>query len=292
MIKPNDVIADRYRIKSLLGEGGMAQVYLAFDLISKKDVALKIIKQETMKNPINLTRFEREARAAASLNHQNVVRVINIGTYESRPFMVNELIKGQTLKEVLRKRGKFTFLEACDIMYQLCSAVLHAHQHGVIHRDIKPENVFITKDGTVKLSDFGIATFKDINSRVTKSEVVVGSVHYLAPELSQGAPASVQSDIYALGITFFELITGRVPFDDESPVTVALKHIKEKFPSPRKYNSKTPIIIEKIILKACAKSPSDRYKDVFEMRKDIDRILREPTLIKKRSFWQKLFHRV
>lgn len=292
MIKPNDVIADRYRIKSLLGEGGMAQVYLAFDLISKKDVALKIIKQETMKNPINLTRFEREARAAASLNHQNVVRVINIGTYESRPFMVNELIKGQTLKEVLRKRGKFTFLEACDIMYQLCSAVLHAHQHGVIHRDIKPENVFITKDGTVKLSDFGIATFKDINSRVTKSEVVVGSVHYLAPELSQGTPASVQSDIYALGITFFELITGRVPFDDESPVTVALKHIKEKFPSPRKYNSKTPIIIEKIILKACAKSPSDRYKDVFEMRKDIDRILREPTLIKKRSFWQKLFHRV
>ena len=245
-----------------------------------------------MKNPINLTRFEREARAAASLNHQNVVRVINIGTYESRPFMVNELIKGQTLKEVLRKRGKFTFLEACDIMYQLCSAVLHAHQHGVIHRDIKPENVFITKDGTVKLGDFGIATFKDINSRVTKSEVVVGSVHYLAPELSQGAPASVQSDIYALGITFFELITGRVPFDDESPVTVALKHIKEKFPSPRKYNSKTPIIIEKIILKACAKSPSDRYKDVFEMRKDIDRILREPTLIKKRSFWQKLFHRV
>lgn len=292
MIKPNDVIADRYRIKSLLGEGGMAQVYLAFDLISKKDVALKIIKQETMKNPINLTRFEREARAAASLNHQNVVRVINIGTYESRPFMVNELIKGQTLKEVLRKRGKFTFLEACDIMYQLCSAVLHAHQHGVIHRDIKPENVFITKDGTVKLGDFGIATFKDINSRVTKSEVVVGSVHYLAPELSQGAPASVQSDIYALGITFFELITGRVPFDDESPVTVALKHIKEKFPSPRKYNSKTPMIIEKIILKACAKSPSDRYKDVFEMRKDIDRILREPTLIKKRSFWQKLLHRV
>ena len=292
MININDVIQDRYRIKQVLGEGGMAIVYLAYDLISKKDVAIKIIKPETMKNPINLTRFEREARAAASLNHQNVVRVINLGTFEGRPFMVNEFIKGQTLKDLLSKRGKFTFLEASDIMYQLCSAVLHAHQHGVIHRDIKPENVFITKDGTIKLGDFGIATFQDLNSRVTKSEVVVGSVHYLAPELSQGAPASVQSDIYALGITFFELITGRVPFDDESPVTVALKHIKEKFPSPRKYNSKTPIIIEKIILKACAKSPSDRYKDVFEMRKDIDRILREPTLIKKRSFWQKLFHRV
>ena len=196
------------------------------------------------------------------------------------------------LKKFLDQRGKLSERQAAWFVQRIANAIAYMHSRGVIHRDIKPENVFITKDGTVKLSDFGIATFKDINSRVTKSEVVVGSVHYLAPELSQGAPASVQSDIYALGITFFELITGRVPFDDESPVTVALKHIKEKFPSPRKYNSKTPIIIEKIILKACAKSPSDRYKDVFEMRKDIDRILREPTLIKKRSFWQKLFHRV
>lgn len=291
MININDVIQDRYRIKQVLGEGGMAIVYLAYDLISKKDVAIKIIKPETMKNPINLTRFEREARAAASLNHQNVVRVINLGTFEGRPFMVNEFIKGQTLKDLLSKRGKFTFLEASDIMYQLCSAVLHAHQHGVIHRDIKPENVFITKDGTIKLGDFGIATFQDLNSRVTKSEVVVGSVHYLAPELSTGAHPSIQSDIYALGVTFFELITGRVPFDDESPVTVALKHIKEKFPSPRKYNSKTPAAIEKIILKACAKSPTDRYKDALEMRKDIDRILRDPSLIKKKSFFERLFHR-
>ena len=153
--------------------------------------------------------------------------------------MVNELIKGQTLKDMLKERGRFTFLEACDIMYQLCSAIIHAHQHGVIHRDIKPENVFVTQDGTVKLGDFGIATFQDNNVRVTKSEVVVGSVHYLAPELSQGAPASVQSDIYALGITFFELITGKVPYDDQSAVAVALKHINEKFPSAKKFNSKS-----------------------------------------------------
>lgn len=291
MIKVGDIIIDRYRIKDVLGEGGMAIVYLAFDLISKKDVALKIIKEDTMKNPINLTRFEREARAAASLNHQNIVRVINLGTYEGRPFMVNELIKGQTLKEVLRQRNKFTFLEACDIMYQLCSAIIHAHQHGVIHRDIKPENVFILQDGTIKLGDFGIATFQNATSRVTKSEVVVGSVHYLAPELSQGAPASVQSDIYALGITFFELITGKVPFDDPSPVTVAIKHIKEKFPSAKKFNYRTPAIIDKIIQKACAKNPQDRYKDVFEMRKDIDRILREPSLIKKKTLFERIFRK-
>lgn len=289
MVKNGDVIIDRYRIKDNLGEGGMAYVYLAFDMVSKRDVAIKMIREDTMKNPVNLSRFEREARAAASLNHQNVVRVINLGTFEGRPFMVNELIKGQTLKDVLKQRGKFTFLEASDVMYQLCSAVLHAHQHGVIHRDIKPENVFITEDGTIKLGDFGIATFQDTKTRVTKSEIVVGSVHYLAPEISQGSPATCQSDIYSLGVTFFELITGKVPFDDQSALSVALKHIKEKFPSPKKFNSKTPQIIEKIILKACAKSPSDRYKEVFDMRKDIDRILREPSLIKKKSFFERLF---
>ena len=131
-----DIIDERYKLKSVLGEGGMATVYLASDLIARKDVALKIIKEETMKNPINLTRFEREARAAASLNHQNIVRVINLGTAEGRPYMVTELVKGQTVRDVLNVRGKFSVLEACDIMYQLCSAVLNAHQHNVIHRDI------------------------------------------------------------------------------------------------------------------------------------------------------------
>ncbi len=288
-MKLGDIIDERYKIKTILGEGGMAIVYAAEDLITKKDVAIKIIKEETMKNPVNLTRFEREARAAASLNHQNIVRVINLGTHEGRPYMVTELVKGQTLKEALNVRGKFSSMEACDIMYQLCSAVLHAHEHGVIHRDIKPQNVFIMADGTIKLGDFGIATFQH-DARITRSEVVVGSVHYLAPEISKGeSQASPQSDVYALGITFFELITGRVPFDDESAVTVALKHIKEKFPSPKKYNPKTPTIIEKIIEKACRKDPSDRYQSAFEMRVDIERILRNPSIIQKQSFFKRLF---
>ena len=287
-MKLQDIIDERYKIKSLLGEGGMAIVYLADELITRKEVAVKIIKEDTMKNPVNLTRFEREARTAASLNHQNIVRVINIGTYEGRPYMVNEFIKGQTLRDVLNVRGKFSVIEACDIMYQLTSAALHAHQHGVIHRDIKPQNVYISSDSTIKLGDFGIATFQN-NSRVTRSEVVVGSVHYLAPEISQGNKPNVASDIYALGITFFELLTGKVPFDDETPINVALKHIREKMPSVRKLNSKVPPYVEKIINKACEKNPSNRYKSALDMRKDIDRILRDPSLINKKSFFQKLF---
>jgi len=287
----NDIIDDRYKILKILGEGGMATVYLAEDIISGREVAVKIIKEETMKNPVNLTRFEREARAAASLKHQNIVRVINLGTHKGRPYMVNEFIEGKTLRDTLNIRGKFSFLEACDIMYQLCSAVLFAHQNGVIHRDIKPQNVFITIDGTIKLGDFGIATFQN-GAHVTRSEVVVGSVHYLAPEISQGNPATPQSDIYSLGITFFELITGRVPFDDESALTVALKHIKEKFPSIKKFNPKTPSVIEKIILKACAKIPLDRYRSVFDMRKDIEKILHNPDCLKeKKGFFARLFHR-
>jgi serine/threonine-protein kinase len=290
IMKLGEIIDERYKVRSLLGEGGMAQVYLADDLIARKEVAIKIIKEDTMKNPVNLTRFEREARAAASLNHQNIVRVLNLGTFEGRPYMVNELIKGQNLRDILNVRGKFSVLEACDIMYQLCSAVLHAHQHGVIHRDIKPQNVYLTADSTIKLGDFGIATFQNA-SRVTRSEVVIGSVHYLAPEISQGNPASPQSDIYALGITFFELLTGKVPFDDESPVTVALKHIKDKLPSVRKLNPKVPAVVEKIIYKACEKNPNNRYKSVFDMRKDIDRILRDPDSIQRKSFWERLFGR-
>lgn len=290
-MKIGDIIDDRYEVESVLGEGGMAVVYKAKDIITEKDVAIKIIREETMKNPLNLTRFEREARASASLKHQNIVQVSNLGTYEGRPYMVNELVKGKTLKDMLAIRGKFSFIEACDIMYQLCSAVYYAHQHGVIHRDIKPQNVFITDDGTIKLGDFGIATFQN-SAHITRSDVVVGSVHYLAPEISEGNPATPQSDIYSLGITFFELVTGSLPFDDDSAVTVALKHIKDKFPSVRKFNPQCPTVIEKIIYKACAKSPYDRYKSAADMRKDIERILQNPDIIKeKTSFWGRMFHK-
>ncbi|MFA6829927.1 MAG: protein kinase [Bacilli bacterium] len=286
----NEIIDDRYKVLSLLGEGGMALVYKAHDLITDKDVAVKMMKPETASNKTNLSRFEREARAAASLNHQNIVKVVNVGSYEGLPYMVNEFINGSTLRQIIDIRGKFSFMEACDIMYQLCSAVMYAHQHGVIHRDIKPQNIFLTKDGTIKLGDFGIATFQN-STHVTRSEVVIGSVHYMAPEITQGNPASERSDIYSMGITFFELITGRVPFDSDSPVTIALMHINEKFPSIKKYNPHTPEPIENIIYKAVSKDPFSRYPNCEYMRKDIEKIIKNPSLLEeKHSFFYNLFH--
>ena len=290
-IRAGDIFDDRYRINSLIGEGGMALVYEAYDMINKKNVAIKIIREETMKNPLNLTRFEREARAAASLSSPNIVRVINLGTHKGRPYMVNELVVGQTLKERINQVGKLGFIEAVEDMYWLTSAVMDAHRHNVIHRDIKPQNIFLTPDGTVKLGDFGIATFQNPSARLTRSEVVVGSVHYLAPEIYKGGQATPQSDIYAMGITFFEMITGRVPFDDENAYTVAWKHANDKFPSARKYNSRTPKIIDKIIQKACARDLSKRYQTAFDMRRDLDRIRNDPSLLKKSSFISRIFRR-
>ena len=224
------------------------------------------------------------------MNHQNIVKVVNVGSYNGLPYMVNEFVQGQTLKQVLDVRGKFSFLEACDIMYQLCSAVIYAHQHGVIHRDIKPANIFLTRDGTIKLGDFGIATFQNSN-HVTRSEFIIGSVHYMAPEVVQSNPATERSDIYSMGITFFELITGRVPFDAEEQLQVAIMQAKEKFPSIKKYNPKTPECIMSIIYKACKKDPLDRYFSAEDMRKDIERILRNTSLLeKKNSFFYNLFH--
>lgn len=289
--KINDIIDDRYKIVKLLGVGGMAVVYKAHDLISDRDVAVKMMKSDMVNNKTNLARFERETRAAASLNHPNIVKVVNVGTYKGMPYMVNELINGKTLKEVLDVRGKFSFLEASDLMHQLCSAVLYAHQHGVIHRDIKPQNIFVTNDGTLKLGDFGIATFQNA-THVTGSDKVMGSVHYMAPEVSRGGLATERSDIYSMGITFFELVTGKVPYDGENPLRIALMHSQLKFPNIRKFNPHTPVCIEQIIYKAVKKDPSDRYPNVEYMKKDIEKILSNPMLLEeKHSFFYDLFHR-
>lgn len=291
IIQINDIIDDRYKVISLLGEGGMAIVYKIHDLITDKDAALKIMRPETAVDKTNLSRFEREARAAASLNHPNIVKVYNLGTYKDLPYMVNELITGQTLKQILEIRGKFSVIESLDIMEQLCQAAYYAHQHGVIHRDIKPQNIFLSSDGTIKLADFGIATFQNAG-HVTRSEVVIGSVHYMAPEISQGNPASDRSDIYSLGITFFELLTGKVPYDNESAVSVALMHIKDKFPSIKKYNPKVPDAVEEIINKACAKEPYERYVSANDMLNAVHRLLTNKELLeKKKSFFSRIFHK-
>ena len=286
----NEIIDDRYKIVDIAGEGGMAFVYKAHDLVTDKDVAVKMLRPETAANKTNLYRFEREARAAASLNHQNIVKVLNVGTYKGFPYMVNELINGQTLKQILDIRGKFSFLEACDIMYQLCSAIMYAHQHGVIHRDIKPQNIFLTQDGTIKLGDFGIATFQN-SAHITQNNSMLGTVQYLAPEISRGQNASEQSDIYAIGITFFELITGRVPFDGDTALVIAAMHTKEKFPNIKKFNPRTPDCVAKIIYRCCQKDPVERYPDCEYMRKDIEKILKNPAILEKNKSFFSFFHR-
>jgi serine/threonine-protein kinase len=202
--------------------------------------------------------------------------------------MASELIKGETLDKELTSRGRYPFNEACQMMYQLCEAVAYAHSHLVVHRDIKPQNIYLTPDGLVKLGDFGIAFFEN-GRRVTKSDAIVGSVHYMAPEVSQGKTPTFQSDVYSLGITFFELVTGKVPFDGPSGIAIALMHVKERFPSPRKVLPTIPKAIEEIILKACRKYPTERYRTVTEMQKAIKQLIDNPNLTKpKVSFFAKL----
>lgn len=289
MIRIGDLIDNRYRIVSLLGEGGMGTVYEAVDIITKRNVALKFLKATVARDKVNLARFEIEAKATATLNHPNIVRVISVGKYENLPYMVNELVTGQNLEEELIKRGRYTFLEAVDIIEQLCNAISLAHENGVIHRDIKPSNIYITKEGLVKLGDFGIARYAD-SKRVTSNTNIVGSAHYLAPEVCKGEESSPRSDIYALGINFFELITGHIPFDGDSNVAIAVKQIKEKFPSPRKYVKKTPKAIESIIKKCCKKNPRDRYQTVTDLRKDLQNLKNNPKALRPReSIWVRYF---
>ncbi|MFA5735537.1 MAG: protein kinase [Bacilli bacterium] len=283
------VIDQRYRITAFLGAGGMAEVYEAKDIIMRRLVAVKIIKDDVLDNPQNVLRFEREARAAASLDHPNIVAVLNLGSDDGHPYMVNELINGVNLGAALETRTRFTHRETLDIINQLCSAVICAHENGVIHRDIKPANIYMTPAGIIKLGDFGIAQIL-ASPKMTNSQDIIGSAHYLAPEVSQGKSASIQSDLYAIGITFFEIATGHLPYEAETNVAIAVKHIKEKFPSPRKYLPLFPKAMEKIMLKACKKNPRDRYKTVRDFQKEIQNLLANPNLLKPRqSFFVRFF---
>lgn len=284
-VEINEIIDDRYKITDTLGEGGMAVVFKAHDLVTDKDVAVKMIKPEMATDKVKLNMFEREARAAASLNHQNIVKVLNVGSYNGLPFMINEFVNGQNLRQILDVRGRFSFLEACEVMYQLTSAVSYSHEHSVIHRDIKPQNIFLTNNGTIKLGDFGIATFQSNANASQNNRNLFGSPHYMAPELANDPPSppSIRSDIYAMGITFFELITGRVPFDADNYKAIIIMHINDKFPNIKKFNPKTPECIENIIYKATNKDPRDRYQNADFMKKDIARLLQDPTLMDKHT---------
>ena len=267
-------INNRYTIKSLVGEGGMAVVYLATDKYKNdKEVAIKIVKEETARDPLNIARFQREAKANAALRHKNIVEIYDVAEYYNRPYMVMEYVKSKSLKDILNLKGHLLPREAADVMLQLTDAVALAHSHGVIHRDLKPQNVLIKTDGTIKLSDFGIATIPSSPS-ITCKENVMGSVHYMAPEVTKGKTANALSDIYSLGVTFFELLIGRVPFDDDESVKIAVKHISNPMPSVCRIDPSIPVQYERIIFKACSKDPYSRYQSAREMKMDIMKLLR------------------
>ena len=279
----------RYFITSLIQEGGMSFVYLAEDTINKKPVAVKIMKEETFSDPLNVARFQREARACAALRHSNIVEIYDIDEYKGKPYIVMEYVESKSLRELLLTRGTFSPLEACDIIYQLADALMHAHEHGIIHRDIKPQNVMMQYDGSIKLLDFGIATINDAPN-ITQKDMVVGSVHYMAPEVLKGRGASPKSDIYALGITFFELLTGKQPFTDSSPVNIAMKQIEEAFPSVRKIRSDVSSKIEKVINKACQKNPDSRYQTMKALKHDLQAAMRVD-ITEGKGFFKRLFKR-
>ncbi len=279
----------RYFITSLIQEGGMSFVYLAEDTINKKSVAVKIMKEETFSDPLNVARFQREARACAALRHSNIVEIYDIDEYKGKPYIVMEYVESKSLRELLLTRGTFSPLEACDIIYQLADALMHAHEHGIIHRDIKPQNVMMQYDGSIKLLDFGIATINDAPN-ITQKDMVVGSVHYMAPEVLKGKGASPKSDIYALGITFYELLTGKQPFTDSSPVNIAMKQIEEPFPSVRKTRSDVSIKIEKVINKACQKNPDHRYQTMKALKHDLQAAMCVD-ITEGKGFFKRLFKR-
>lgn len=267
------MIAGRYEVVSHIGQGGMADVFLAVDTILNRQVAVKILRADLSGDTVSILRFEREAQAAASLAHPNIVEIYDVGDYKDHHYIVMEYVPGKTLKQLIRSRGPLVNEEAVDIMKQLCSAVAEAHSRGIIHRDIKPQNVIIKADGSLKILDFGIATALG-SVQLTQANNVMGSVHYLAPELAKGELASFQSDIYALGIVLYEMLTGDVPFKADQAVQVALKHMREPMPSVREFNSTVPQSLENIITRATAKDPSLRYHNAEEMLADVSTCLR------------------
>ena len=274
MIAKGQLINDRYEIEKLIGEGGMANVYLASDTILGRKVAVKVLRGDLAGDEKFVRRFQREALSASSLSHPNIVEIYDVGEDDGNFYIVMEYIEGKTLKQLIKKRGVLSLPETIDIMLQLSDALSTAHDSYIIHRDIKPQNIMIKESGLVKITDFGIAMALN-NAQLTQTNSVMGSVHYLPPEQASGKGSTIRSDIYSLGILMFEMLTGKCPFKGDSAVEIALKHMKEPLPSVREINPVVPQSVENIILKASAKNPKNRYRDVREMAEDIETCLDE-----------------
>lgn len=270
----NTLIGNRYLLVKQIGSGGMADVFLAMDTVLNREVALKRLRGDLSHDPVALLRFQREANAASGLNHPNIVDVYDVGEDNGQHYIVMEMMRGTTLKELVHRRGALDKYEAVGIMQQLARALSKAHSNKVIHRDIKPQNILVKDDGTVKITDFGIALAGDA-LQLTKSDSVLGSVHYLAPECSRGEGASIQSDIYALGVVFYELLTGDVPYRGDTPVEIAMKHIRDDFPLVTQYNPSLPNSIVNIIAKSTNKNKLYRYNNAQDLLDDLETCLDE-----------------
>lgn len=268
MITKGQKINDRYEIIRSIGEGGMANVYLGYDTILDRNVAIKILRGDLSNDEKFVRRFQREALSASSLAHPNIVEVYDVGEDNGLYYIVMEYIEGKTLKQLLKKRGSLTLSEAIDIMLQLTDGMAHAHDAYIIHRDLKPQNVMIKDDGQIKITDFGIAMALN-STQLTQTNSVMGSVHYLPPEQASGKGCTTRSDIYSMGIIFYELLSGSLPFKGDNAVEIALKHMRDPLPSLREDNPAIPQSIENIILKATAKNPKNRYDTVKSMHLDL-----------------------
>ncbi|MDZ5577502.1 Stk1 family PASTA domain-containing Ser/Thr kinase [Enterococcus cecorum] len=258
----------RYLILGNIGSGGMANVFLARDLILDREVAIKVLRYDFLNDQSAIRRFQREMLASTELVHPNIVTVYDAGQEGETQFLVMEYVKGMDLKRYIQTQYPIPYDRIVDIMQQILSAVALAHQHRIIHRDLKPQNILIDESGTVKITDFGIAVALSETS-ITQTNSMLGSVHYLSPEQARGSMATNQSDIYAIGIILYEMLTGKVPFDGESAVTIALKHFQEEIPSVRLYDRHVPQSLENVVLKATAKDPIDRYQSAEEMSADL-----------------------
>ena len=274
MLSKGQKINDRYEIIKSIGEGGMANVYLANDTILNRKVAVKVLRGDLSSDEKFIKRFQREALSVSNLSHPNIVEVYDVGEEDGQYYIVMEYIEGKTLKQLLKKRESLTLAEVIDIMTQLTDGISHAHESYIIHRDIKPQNIMIEDDGKIKITDFGIAMALNA-TQLTQTNSVMGSVHYLPPEQASGKGATIKSDIYSLGILMYELLTGTVPFKGDNAVEIALKHMKEKIPSIRKQDPSIPQSVENILLKATAKNPRNRYDSAKEMNEDLKNCLTE-----------------
>jgi eukaryotic-like serine/threonine-protein kinase len=266
------LLADRYEVGRLLGTGGMAEVYEGRDRLLARRVAIKVLLGELGQDPSFLARFKREAQAAASLSHPNVVAVYDTGVQDSTHFIVMEYVEGRTLRDLLRIGGPPPPERAALIAADVCNALAAAHARGLIHRDVKPANVMLTPDGTVKVMDFGIARATSSDT-ITQTHAVIGTAQYISPEQVEGREVDARGDLYSVGCLLYEMLTGRVPFAGESPVAIAYRHVREDPVPPRRINPRIPPALEAITLRAMAKHPANRYQTAAELRADLERAL-------------------